>query len=564
MKNFAIPAAALMAVTAVTTVFAQSATGARLDFTDIDLDRYADAPFGDRETDLAVSVLTDEGVLRGNDDGTFRSTRNLNRAEFVQIVMRLLEDTGTVNRNCFPDVDPGAWYADPVCRAKALGIVRGNALAGVPESQWRFEPSRDVQYEEAVKMLVQVYALPITGDTEGDDWYVPYVRAARDRGLDLPGLVPGERITRGEMARLTLAFLAEARGQLDEYRRAEDDEDFGSPSSSSRSSSSSSRTSSSSTSSSSSSSSVSSGGSFDPDDDLRVRSNFLLLGEVTPVLGAVNFFAAQEPIDVDTIRIRFTGNPNAIQQVRVYAEADGRLLGTSFYKASGDYEISVPTGTLRLPHREETGVYVRALLKPADGGARGGSIVQIAEIELDGDGEWSNSEYTVTSTDTFLQSETTPALITGFDPATSLTSSLFTSGPSVTLWDYNVTGRSTDNDYEARLTSLTFRVAKSSDVTLSDVHLTVPDSGAESDCSVTSGLITCDNIAEGVGTVDGTQRIRLMADIAHGGSDNPFLQVTLQEGGGPLGPGDIVWSDGSTTYDWLDLDAPIARGIEYR
>lgn len=278
----------------------------------------------------------------------------------------------------------------------------------------------------------------------------------------------------------------------------------------------------------------------------------------------MNFFAAQEPIDIDTIRIGFVGNPASIQQVRVYAQGSGELLGTSFQNGSGIYEIAVAPGTLVLPHRKEMGVYVRALLKPADGGATGGQIVQLDDIEMDGDGLWSDSDYTVASTETFLASETSPAAITGFS-ATSLSSSAFVSGPSVILWDYTISGRSTDNDFTAEITKLTFRVAKSSNVTLSDVQLTVPDSGAESDCTVSTGLIVCDAIPESVGEVDGKRRLRLIADVDYSGTGgDPFFQVTLQEGGTPTSAGDVEWTDGLHNYDWLDIDAPIARGTLYK
>lgn len=537
----------------------------RLDFSTIDLDRYSDAPFQDDETDIAVSVLTEERILMGNDDGTYAPNRNLNRAEFAQIVMRLLDDDGTVNKNCFPDVNPDAWYADPICRAKALGIVRGNARPGVEESLWRFEPNRDVQYEEAVKMLVQVYALPVSGDTNGADWYVPYIETAEDMDLVVRGLTPGDRITRGEMARLTVAFLAESEDQLEELRDAED----GSMSSSSRSNSS--RTSSSSPRSSisstpSSSSSVSSGSfSSDPDTNLRVRSNFLILGDVTPVLGAVDFFAQSEPVDVRQLNIRFASNPSSIQQIRVYAEQDGRLLGTSLREPSGDYEIPVADGALRLPHRAEFGVYVRALMKPADGGASGGQIVQIEHIEAEGDGVWSDGEYTVSTTETFLPFETAPAAITVFQSTGAVTSSVFIPGGDVTLGNFEVKARSNDNDYTVEISSLTFRVAKSSEVSLSDVKLTVPGSGASSACTVSTGFITCDSIPLSVGTVDDAQLLRLTADVTLAdGADDPYLQVTFQSGGSPTNPGDIVWTDGRTTYDWLAIDEPVARGIRYQ
>lgn len=283
------------------------------------------------------------------------------------------------------------------------------------------------------------------------------------------------------------------------------------------------------------------------------------------MLGAVDFFARSEPVDVRQLNIRFASNPASIQQVRVYAEDDGRLLGTSMREPSGDYEIPVAAGVLRLPHRVEFGVYVRALMKPADGGASGGQIVQIEHIEAEGDGTWSDGEYTVTTTETFLPFETAPAAITVFRSTGSVTSSVFISGGDVTLGNFDVRARSTDGDYTVQISSLTFRVAKSSEVTLSDVKLTVPGSGASSACTVSTGFITCDSISPGIGTVDGQQLLRLTADVTLAdGADDSYLQVTFQSGGSPTNPGDIVWTDGSATYDWLPIDEPVARGIRYQ
>ncbi len=556
MKHLTLPVSAFLVVALATTAFAQNViiTGT-LDFNEIDLDRYSDAPFNDHQTDLAVSVLTEESILFGNDDGTFRPERTLNRAEFVQIIMRLIDDNRAVSLSCFPDVSSDVWYAEPVCRAKALGIVRGNARVGVPESQWRFEPTRAVQYEEAIKMLVEVFGHPVSGDTEGLDWYVPYIDAAQDLDLTISGLRVGESITRGTMARLTIAFLAEDNDQLDDLRDAEegrdDDNNSSSASSSSRTSSSSSRSSNSST-------------TGDPDTNLSIRSNFLVLGETTPVLGAVDFFAQSEPIDVDMIRVRFSSDPSSIQQVRIYAEDDGRLLGTSFRDGSGDYEVALSPGELVLEHRIEEGVYVRALMKPADGGAAGGQIVQIEHIEVDGDGQWSDSDYTVTSTEIFLPFETTPAVITIFRSTGSVTSLGFISGPNVTLGEFDVRARSTDNDYTVALESLVFRLTASSSVTLDDVELTVPDTGASTSCTISSSTITCDDISVSVGTIDTMQRLRLIGDVTlDSGAVNPFLQVSLQEAGGPNSPGDIEWTDGSHTYDWVPFEEPVARGIRY-
>ncbi|MBT4586184.1 S-layer homology domain-containing protein, partial [Candidatus Peregrinibacteria bacterium] len=75
---------------------------------------------------MAISVLSQEKVLLGNPDGTFNVKSNLNRAEFITIAMRLLDDSDIqFDLECFPDVRPFIWYAASVCEAKALGIVSG-------------------------------------------------------------------------------------------------------------------------------------------------------------------------------------------------------------------------------------------------------------------------------------------------------------------------------------------------------------------------------------------------------------------------------------------------------
>lgn len=560
MKHLAIPTSALLAFTVAATAFAQSnESSGRLDFGDIDLDRYDDAPFADFETDLAVSVLTEEGVLLGNEDGTFRDERNLNRAEFVQIVMRLVDDTGTVNKNCFPDVSPDAWYADPVCRAKALGIVRGNARVGVSENLWRFEPTRDVQYEEAVKMLVQVYALPIVGDTEGGDWYVPYIEAAEELNLDLSGLSPGDHITRGEMARLTLAFLAESEGQLTEYRDAERDEGS-SRSSSSRSSSSSSR-------SSMSSSRSSSNSSFarDPDTNVSVRSNILVLGTTSPVLGAVNIFPANEDLDVQRITVDFMGDALNVASVRVYESSTGRFLGTASRQSSGIFIATLSDGSLILPRRVDSSIYVRAMLRDVNSGGTGGEDIQIDDITIDGTGGSSSDDYSVTSSATFQVFETAAAAITRVTSTGALQTTAFTTGQNQILGSFDFDAVSPDSRYTPRVTALEFSVSAAAGVTLSNIELVLPGTDTTSSCSQAGTVITCSSIPASIGTVDDSQTIRLVADVADSGqSNNPFLQVTLNDAGTPSSAGAVTWTDGTTTYTWLAVDTPVARGIRYQ
>ncbi|MDD5025920.1 MAG: S-layer homology domain-containing protein, partial [Candidatus Peribacteraceae bacterium] len=166
---------------------------------------YSDAP-SDTETAVAVSTLTEEGIVQGYTDGTFKPQRLVNRAEFLKMAMRAGggEVLPIADTTCFVDVPPASWYAPFVCAAKRDGIVSGNALVGVSSLQWTFDPLRPVQYEEALKMLVKVYGLPSLGQS-GEAWYDRYFRIANERGVGLQTWA-GHRLTRAETARLVVAF----------------------------------------------------------------------------------------------------------------------------------------------------------------------------------------------------------------------------------------------------------------------------------------------------------------------------------------------------------------------
>lgn len=549
---------ALSAFLAAVMPAAGLALSASLSFDSYDEDRFEDGPW-DRETNIAVGVLAEEEVLLGNPDGTFHPERTLNRAEFMQIVMRLLPDEDdNIRLNCFPDVDEDDWFAPAVCRAKFLGIVRGNARVGVPEGQWRFEPSRDVQYEEAVKVLVMLYAHPIFGDTEGADWYAPFIRVANDMDLDVAGLQPGDRITRGEMARLTLAFLAESKGQLDDYRDAEENRSSSSRSSS-RSSTSSSR---SSVMSSGSSHSTIGSGQFDPDTNRTIRSSILILGDVSPVLGAVKFFSNNEPVKVDEITVNLVGNPQSVQSLVVYT-SEGELLGTaSKVGLTGSYQVNVPSNRFDLPYRQDQSIYVRARLKAEDSGGIGGETVQIDDVVLEGSGIWSNEDYTSTSTGDFEASSTAIGAITKVENAGPAQSSFITGNVQL-IGQFRFTADNPSGEHEVTLQTLRFQMNQTGNVTLSNVFIRTDTSSEEHDCVVSSSVITCSSIPDTIGEVDPVKVIRVYADVSSPSSD-ASLRLTLNETGSVSGGGgSVVWSDGVTTFEWLPVDQPVVQGTLY-
>jgi hypothetical protein len=537
-----------------------SVSSSRLNFEEIDLDRFDDAPFGDRSTDLSVSVLAGIGVIRGNDDGTFAASRRLNRAEFVQIIMRLFPNSAPANTNCFPDVNPSDWFADPVCRAKASGLVRGNAREGISEDMWRFEPAREVQYEEAVKILVTLYALPIVGDTEGEDWYVPYINAAADLDLDISGLQAGDRITRGEMARLTAAFVAHAEGRLEAFRDAEN-------ATSSRSSSSSRMSSISRSSirppSSSSSFSANGTGIFDPLDDTAVRSSILVLGKTSPILAGVQFFSNNEPVDVTEITVNLEDAADSIASLVVY-NASGEQLGIATAAGSSQtFTARIPSGRLQLPYRQNHTIYVRARMKDDDGGGVSGEAVQVDNITLSGEGAWSNEEYSTTSTDTFQISTTALGSVLTV-AASGVADGVIANGTQTQLAEFRFTADPPPDEHDVRITTLRFTIEQGGGVTVTNPYITVEGSGVQHNCSVSSSIITCSSIPASIGTVDTTRTIRVFGDVTvPSGAGNRSLRIVLSNPGSPSEAGDITWTDGVTTFTWLPLSQPMARGTQF-
>jgi hypothetical protein len=533
-----------------------SVDASNVDFDDIDLDRYEDAPW-DRETNVAVSALTKLGVLMGNDDGTFAAERHLNRAEFVTIIMRLIDDDRSVSLNCFPDVSANAWYAEDVCRAKALGIVRGNVEAGLRASEWRFEPARDIQYEEAVKILVELYELSVSGETEGMDWYVPYLEAANNADLHISGLRAGDRITRGEMAHLAVGFVAWSEDRLDELREAESRSSSSSSRSSSSSSSRMSSSSSSSSSSSRSSSSVSSAAGT-------VRSHILLLGEISPTLASVDFFSNSEPIDIDEVTITFSSPVESIGSMIIYDQT-GLQIGTAtaVTGSSTQFRGTIPSGKLLLPYREERGLFVKARLKSRETGGVSGDDIRVANISVEGEGQWTSERYTSSSSETFPTFESAFARITGATNAGSATG-IATAGTQKVLADLQFTAQSPETLYDARLTSLVFIIEQAGGVTLSNVTLRNEDNSASTSCTVSSTTVTCGGIDPAIGTVDDTARIRLYGDVSiPSNATNARLRLVLNDPGTPSDAGDITWTDGVSSFTWLDLDQPVVAGTDW-
>ncbi|UPA22349.1 S-layer homology domain-containing protein [Candidatus Peribacteria bacterium] len=537
----------------------------RRDYDTSNIGRYTDRANWDLPSSVAISVLTQAGVLEGDPSGTFRASSTLNRAEFVQIIMRLLPPSD--NReymNCFPDVARGIWYEAAVCRAKSMGIVRGNVIASIAPENWKFEPNRPVQYEEAVKVLVKLYAYSAV-ETNGDNWYVPFINEAQQKGITISGVGVGDKLTRGEMARLAANFLAYSEGDLDLLKAAQSRSSSSRMSSSSRSSLSSSSRSSSWMSSASSMSSSSRSGTYDPLTDTSVRSQIVLLGQTTPALASAKFFSNNEPLNVQSLDISLASPSTSVDSFLVY-DNDGRFLGTATKQGTSSvYRVSFPTDMLRLERRVDHSVYLRARLKARDSGGVSGEALQIATIQITGTGEWSNDTYNSSSSDSFPAFAVARAVITSVTNAGPATN-LITNGNDQLLATFAFNTTATDSQGSVQLQQIRMQVQATGGTTVSNVELRQEGSDTTVPCTIAGNVVTCNSIPTNFGTITGTENFRVYGDVTvPGTANNPSLSLTINEPGTSTVAGDITWTDGTSSFTWIgNSSAPVVRGTQFQ
>ncbi|MFA7681791.1 MAG: S-layer homology domain-containing protein [Candidatus Peribacteraceae bacterium] len=547
---------------------------------------YSDAP-QDMPTAIAVSTLTTEGVLQGNPDGTFRPDNDLNRAEFMKIAMALVPGTLDVTTSCFPDVPLGAWFTEPICRAKEQGIVNGNALLGLAPEHWPFQPERSVQYEEAVKVLAGVFNIPVMQCAQcGGEWYEPYLAAAEERQINLPDVQPGHRLTRGEMALLTVQFLAYKDGELANLFQAEqgigleqqdaedqeidhcipivcsDDRVFPACDSSGEIISYDTPPCDTPVEEETSSQSSSSSVQYDPDSNMSTASNFLMLGSVGPVLGAADVFSNTEPLNVTKMQVVLVDAVTSIEAFHVY-DHDGKYLGRA-YKDSvvneRTYTLNVSNGTVTIPYRDSYSFYVRPQMSAYKSGGVSGEVVQVQGLYVEGDGEWSNRSYQKNTGETYNKFQTSRSHILSIRNA-GVDNDVLISGTDMELGSFLFEGITGDGSADLRVTDLVFQVEAGGGVSVSSVTLGADATTERSSCSLVSTTLTCASIPAQFGTFkSGPRTLTLYGNVTVPDVQNAALRLSINQAGSVLIPGSVTWTDGTSTFEWIQGGSPVARG----
>ena len=162
----------------------------------------------DYQYKTAIDYITEERIVQGYPDGTYKPNNKINRAEFTKIIVeaKISENPKSSAADCFPDVPKNEWFASYVCYAKQQGII-----SGYPDGYFR--PANNINLVEATKILVKTLDVP-TEEPEGTEWYSKYIEAMADHNYIPPSFTYfDQKVTRGEMAEMVWRILEKVSSQ---------------------------------------------------------------------------------------------------------------------------------------------------------------------------------------------------------------------------------------------------------------------------------------------------------------------------------------------------------------
>ncbi|MBP9773830.1 MAG: S-layer homology domain-containing protein [Candidatus Peribacteraceae bacterium] len=526
-----------------------------------------------------INVLTNERITRGYANNYFGVSRSINRAEFLKMAIASLGSSipnfdASKGATCFSDVRTQDWFSPYICAAKNNDWVKGY-------TDGSFQPAQTVSYGEALKMITTMYGYKILAAHQGEHWAETYYRAAADRHVDIPMVIRLDSpLTRGQVARLVAAFLAEKQGQLENYRLAEAGQSISSTSSSSSSSSSSSFSSVSSTSSSSSASSASSVSSSSSSSSSSASSvsslftfplsnHFLIVGTKTDAIADGVLRMNGESGFVRAAQIKLFADVPALKTIDLVTD-DGTLIASLTQRITADtvdykqiYEVQLTPGQdFALPADKDVHVVARATVRGLNDNGAAKQLLEIRSFTVTTYGATTNNTITNVFPIPFPKHQTTFGRITRIQRESPATGVL-ASGNNQMLTAFSFSGAMIA-DRTIALSQLIFTPVIAGQVEVRGWTLRNPVTGDYITCSSGTDGITCPNIPDAMGLLNHkTVTLQLWGDVTVTGAGNS-LQLNLVKPGNPNELGAVQWTDHSGEYRWIEGTAPLATGTLWK
>ncbi|CAM3982130.1 glycosyl hydrolase 53 family protein [Paenibacillus alkaliterrae] len=154
-----------------------------------------------------ISELAAKQFILGTTVSSFEPDRTMSRAEFAELLVRVLKLKSGQKHN-FADVADDAWYTEAVSAAYEAGIINGR-------SESSFDPDASILRQEMAVMLMKAYSIKTdTSDTSAtseialpfidsdwiDGWAMASIKSAFETGL-LKGRHDNRFVPNGQMTR---------------------------------------------------------------------------------------------------------------------------------------------------------------------------------------------------------------------------------------------------------------------------------------------------------------------------------------------------------------------------
>lgn len=160
----------------------------------------------------AVEYLSEQKIVSGYGDGTFKPENLINRAEFSKIIAES-SFSKRVTGDCdlgtnLPDIKKGTWYYGYICT-----LYQNDVVNGYPDGN--FKPEQNINFAEAAKIVVKTLARDLEDLAgmvedlgEPDPWYKDYSNFLYGIGAVSDSVQgPDQSLKRGEMAEILASLL---------------------------------------------------------------------------------------------------------------------------------------------------------------------------------------------------------------------------------------------------------------------------------------------------------------------------------------------------------------------
>jgi hypothetical protein len=261
---------------------------------------------------------------------------------------------------------------------------------------------------------------------------------------------------------------------------------------------------------------------------LDLPSRILLLGEHTPVIAGIKIFPDDEPVVLRTVIVRFSDNISSSVAAVEVVDGSGSVLG-----------------------------HIRLRLKKDNAGGGGGQEVKVTGISIVSDGVWTQRPR-LAETERFdiPAHETALSAITRIE-RNGQERGVFTPGTGKRIASFDIAAElSRDADADPALETINFSVNyPSSKVTIQNIVLRGDGADTAHDCTLSSFVITCEDIPSFIGSLEAPRTLSLYANVSVTGTHrNPFLEVSINNPGRTNNTGDIIWTDGKTEMTWVPFN----------